>query len=139
MFRTAYVLLTMLGIIGCPYKCMPVASAAPEVEPKASTCACCQKHKTAAPAPRGSQEKQRDDTSKKAGCCCACLCGGSLEKSPPCPVLDPWTFFTFLAADLLGDSLSGTRNSGELAAPDGLCKPVASGRDIRLSHRSLLL
>ena len=87
MFRTAYVLLTILGIIGCPYRCMPVASAAPEVQPKASTCACCQKHKTAAPAPQENQQKQRNDTSK-SGCCCSCLCGGSLEKSPPCPVLD---------------------------------------------------
>jgi hypothetical protein len=138
MFRTTYVLLTILGIIGCPYRCMPVAFAAPEIQPKASTCACCQKHKTAAPAPRGNQEKHRDDSSK-SDCCCSCLCGGSLEKSPPRPMLDPWAFGTFLAADLLGDSLSGTGNSGELAAPDHLCKPVDSGRDIRLSLGSLLL
>ena len=131
MFQIIFVLLTILGILGCPYNCMQAFCAASAGHQKAPTCKCCQQHKTTDPAKGGDPSK--------SGCCYSCLCGGSLEKSPNPPQLDRLTLCTLLAADMPADCSSGTGISVEFPAPNERCTLIDSGREIRLSISSLLL
>ena len=132
MFRAAYVLLTIAGILACPFSCMAkVGDHRASVEQQAG-CSCCQDRQ----APDG----ERRGPANPEGCDCTCLCKGAVEtKAVPMADLDvQLAFAVCLDACLLRHpnvESPSLFHFGESPPPPQL----GSGRMIRLALASLLL
>ena len=148
MFRVAYILLTIAGILACPFTCMAkVGGLRASVEQRAG-CSCCQ-HPQAPAGESGSgrsppeperREPERRGPAHPEGCNCICLCKGAVETTgvPKVDLGEQTAFAVWLDASLLtqagAESLSFS-SFGEALPPPQL----GSGRMIRLALASLLL
>ena len=144
MFRVTCVLLTITGMLACPFVCMAKVGAHGAPAEQRAGCPCCQ-HRSQHPASEGQSDSspvrpERDGPSPIEDCDCTCLCKGaphaegdfkfSLEKQTADNV---WLDFSLAAqADAGSQSL---RCFAEAPPPPKL----GSGRLIRLALASLLL
>lgn len=139
MFRAAYVLLTIAGILACPFSCMAkVGDHRASVEQRAG-CSCCQDRQNPADE-RSPLEPERRGPANPEGCDCTCLCKGAVEtKAVPMADLDgQLAFAVCLDVCLLRhpnvESPSLFHFSESPPPPQ-----LGSGRMIRLALASLLL
>ena len=144
MFRVAYVLLTIVGILACPFACMGRVGAQSAPAEESAGCPCCQ-HRPQDPVREGQSDGDpngpgRDGRSPIEDCDCSCLCKGALHAEgdfrfgPEEQAADiVWPDFS-LATQADADSQS-LRRFAEGPPPPNL----GSGRLIRLALASLLL
>ena len=143
MFRVAYILLTIAGILACPFACMAkVGGHRASVEQRAG-CSCCQ-HRQAPAGESGSGrspvEPERRGPAHPEGCNCTCLCKGAVETTevPKADLGEQTAFAVWLDTSLLTQAGAGPlsfSSFGEALPPPQL----GSGRMIRLALASLLL
>ena len=82
MFRAVQVLLTVAGILACPFQCMARVGDYRAPAEKRAACSCCQHRQDPADEsdPGTSPvEPQRRGPAHPEGCGCTCLCKGAVE------------------------------------------------------------
>jgi hypothetical protein len=143
MFRVAYILLTVAGILACPFVCMAKVGAHGAPAEQRSGCSCCQHWQNSpdeSDSGTGPVGSQPCGPAHPKDCDCTCLCKGaphtegdgkfSLEEQT---MRDVWLDFSLAAqADAGSRSL---RCSADAPPPPKL----GSGRLISLALASLLL
>jgi len=143
MFRVAYVLLTVAGILACPFACMAnVGAQSASVEQRAG-CSCCQ-HRQAPVAESGSGsrlvEPEHRSPAHPEGCNCTCLCKGAVETTgvPKADLGEHMALAVWLGTSLLTHADAGALSLSSF--DEGPPPPrLGSGRMIRLALASLLL
>jgi len=144
MFRVACVLMTITGMLACPFVCMAnVGGHRPPVEPRAG-CSCCQ-HRWQDSSGESKSGKSPVDPERRGlppseACDCICLCKGAVEAAGVREIdlggqstLIAWLGFSPSAG---ADAASGPLTSFAEAPPP---PRLGSGRLIRLAFASLLL
>ena len=83
MFRVVFVLLTIAGIVACPFECMAKsAGMCAPARQRVEECSCCQHVQNRASETAtaiGPVEPQRRDPAHPGGCGCSCLCKGAVN------------------------------------------------------------
>lgn len=140
MFRVCHVLITVLGMILCPFGCageLGRASASRDLEVRQPpSCSCCQ-HGTDS----GEQKSSRGGPAGRgspSGCGCTCLCKGALpgEHGAAAPAPDETLGLAFAPAVDLSDTLWMQAAASWLwGGPPG---GYPAGRAARLVYQSLL-
>ena len=144
MFRVAYILLTVAGILACPFKCMAKVGAQGVPAEQRAGCSCCQ-HSWQDPAggsgfEASPVEPQRRGPAYPEDCDCICLCRGAVETvGGPQPGLGEQAAFTaWLDSSLITQADAASSSFPSLA--EGSPPPeFCCGRMIRLALASLLL
>jgi hypothetical protein len=143
MFRVAYVLLTVAGILACPFQCMAKIGGHSVPAEQPAACPCCQHRQdpadetdsgtnTAEPQPRGPAHPE--------GCDCQCFCNGALDTAqvPKLDLGEKGTLAAWLDASPAAQVDAGAYSPLSFHAGPPPPK-IGSGRMIRLALASLLL
>ena len=138
MLQTISIILSIAGLLACPYNCMAV----PRTDRAAvgKTCGC---GKASCGRDADHNEQSGSEQSKPADCdgCCSCACKAAIDTTPGRPSIELVTDLVSPACDLYDMRAHRELSAGVLANGDPLMAPpaVISGRGLRLQMDSLLL
>lgn len=138
MLQTLSILLSIAGLIACPYNCMSVPKT--DLAAAAVTCGCGEASCGQRVDPSRQTSSEQSIPSDCDGCC-PCTCEAALDKTPSCPSIELVTDFGSPACDLY-DTLPHCAASANVSANAdhfAVQPAIIFGRALRLQIDSLLL
>ena len=144
MFRVTHVLLTIGGMLACPFMCMATVSAHGAAAEQRAACSCCQ-HASQGPVGESNPEDKPVEPERRGeapgeACDCACLCKGVVhtENDPQLVLNEQTASVVCLDFTCIVQADAGTQSVPSFAEAPPPPK-LGSGRSIRLAIASLLL